>query len=279
MLSRIANGRGDRDDLFYFGAINQDATLRSYSLAYCKVGGLEGEIVRSGNAAAGTFRGVVNTLTPEPLASGAIAAGEEVTVVRAPGLISVFFAPSTTFADGDLLIDNGSDQVIPLPQGSTSPAIGVCTVTKTTGSSEELGQMELIGAGGLGSRVGAQVSAFGVNAPTDGYYLVRTFGNHNNGAVGLEVANAAGRIKNLFVKLNTAGGAGKTLTWTVMKSSDGGATWTATALTLSITGTATSGKTAAGLSAAVAQGDILGIRVNSVDVGTAVGSYASFQLE
>lgn len=278
MLDRIPNGRGDRDDILFFGYTNADATMRSYSLAYSKVGGAEGEIVRSGNAAAGAFRGVVNVLTPEPLASGAFAVGERVTVVEAPARISVFFAPSTTYADGDLLIDNGSDQVIPRPQGSTSPVVGLCTVSKTTAAAEELGQMSLL-ASGSAPAVGVQVTGFGVDAPVDGRYLIRTFGNHAAGETALDMAVNSGRIRNLTVKLKTAAGAGKTLTYTVMKSSDGGATFSTTALTLDITGTGLVAQSAVGLSAAVAKGDLLGIRVNSADVGAAVGSNASFQVE
>jgi acetylornithine/succinyldiaminopimelate/putrescine aminotransferase len=71
---------------------------------------------------------------------------------------------------------------------------------------------------------------------------------------------------------------GKTLTYTVRKSSDGGGTWADTALTCSVTGTATEGADNSN-KVSVSKGDLLAIRVTSADVGAADSTFANFIFE
>lgn len=83
-------------------------------------------------------------------------------------------------------------------------------------------------------------------------------------------------IRNLSVNLATAPGGSDTVVTTVQKSSDNGATWTDTALTCTITGTA---KAATDLTDAVTltAGDLLAVKVVS-SAGTAADCIATFDV-
>lgn len=274
-LPKISNGQGDRFD-WHWGYTAQDTNLRSYSLCYSKVGGSAGDVVRGDHASKGKFVGINGYLTREPLSSGSIALDEPITVAKAPARMSAWFAPNTQYNDGDLLVDNGADQVIPLPVGSNQPVIGQCSVTKLTGATEELGQLDLLsGQASLGKQ---PVFGFGADAPANNKWLAAPGQNHAASAVALGMAAAAGKIRNLAVKLSVAPGGTDAVTYTVHKSSDGGATWSATALTVTITGTATSAVDNTHI-VSVSQFDVFAIKVTSSSVGSASISNATFQIE
>lgn len=279
----ISNGRGD---IFEFrrGGTNGDANTRLYSLMHFKVGGNEDELVVNGHADAGEFAGVNMTAPPEPIATTKVedlvaltVRAKNLTLALSPAVVNLWAKPSTAFRQGDLLIEEaGQDRAMPLPVGGTQKVIAQCLETKTTGAGTELVQVLLLAPG---APAGAHpIRGFGIDAVVDDRHLVTTWGNHNNGAYGLFVAPANGFIKNLFAKLKTAAGGGKAVTYTVRRSTDGGATWADTALTCTITDPAVTAEDITHR-VAVTRGDLLGIRVTSADPGAAVGSSAVFQYE
>lgn len=281
----IANGRGDIYD-FRRGATNADANTRAYSLMHIKVGGNEGEVVVNGHASAGEFAGVNMLLPPEPIATSTVedlaaisVRAKNLTLALAPAIINVWAKPNTAFVEGQRLIEEaGQDRVQPLPTGGTQQVIAQCLQTKTTGANPELIQV-LLQAPGM-SAGSDNICGFGTDAVVTDRYLRDSWTTFlgANTPVGLFVCPADGFIKNLFGKLKTAAAGGKIVTLTVRKSTDGGATFADTLLTCSITDPAVIGANITNR-VAVAQGDILGIRVTSADPGNAAGLSAVFQYE
>lgn len=274
-------GRGDRAD-YRWGATNADANTRAYSLMYHKVGGNPGEVVVNGNAAAGEFAGVNMTLPAEPISTTTVedlsaisVRAKNLTLALRPARVNVWAAPSTTFAEGTKVIADGTnDRVKPMPAGSTAQVLGIVKEGKTTGADPELIQIELLAPGCF---EGAQtISAFGTDAMVNNRWLVSGYSTIAAAASGLFVVPQDGIIKNLTGKLKVAAGGGKTITLTVFKSSDGGATFTATTLTVAVVDPATLASENT-IRAAVSKGDILAIKITTADAGAAEGMSASFQ--
>jgi hypothetical protein len=199
-------------------------------------------------------------------------------VAMRPGMANfILAANSGAVAVGDYLIPTSTvGAVIPRPAGSNIPPVGRALEAKADSASERYIFGEILSPG-IGT-TGHRVSGFGANAPVNNDYLNVHFANHTATATGLFVAPATGIIRNLYIKSKTAPGAGKTLTYTVRKSSDGGATYSDTTLVATITGTNTEGADNTN-KPAVTKGDLLAIRMTSADVGTADSSFANFIFE
>ena len=120
---------------------------------------------------------------------------------------------------------------------------------------------------------GGTTSTFGANTR----YLTPPGAALSSSQVALYIARFAGEtIRNLWANLATAPGGTDTVVFTVMKSSDNGATWSDTTLTCTITGTA---KSASDLTHAVtlAAGDLLCIKAVS-NATTAAVATATFDV-
>ena len=91
----------------------------------------------------------------------------------------------------------------------------------------------------------------------------------------LFVCDAPGKLRNLRCSLKTAPGGADTVIFAVLKSSDNGASWTATTLTCTITGAAKAASDKLEAHAVdVAAGDLIAIRAIS-SAGTAAGPAAT----
>lgn len=261
---------------------NQSAIMRAGAVVCHKVGGAAEDVVVYGEATAGEVIGPCSWTSKDPTLTDYLAQDDTgvcgMSVTQRPGRENfILAANSGAVAVGDYLIPTGVvGAVIPRPAGSNIPPVARALEAKADGASERYIYAEVL-TPGIGV-TGHRVSGFGNNAPTNNDYVLVQPANHTATATPLFAAPTAGIIRNLYVKLKTAGGAGKTLTYTVRKSSDGGATWADTALTCAVTGTATEGADNTN-KVAVAKGDLLAIRITSADVGAADSTFANFIFE
>jgi hypothetical protein len=276
-------GRGDRTD-YRWGAVNADANTRLYSIMCHKVGGQPGEVVVNGHASAGEFAGINTTAPAEPISTNTLedlatlgVRAKNLTLALPPARVNLWAAPNTVFAEGDKLFADGrNDRVKVMPVGSSAQVIAICKEAKTTGADPETIQGELIAPGTIAG--GYNVSAFGIDGVTDAKWLSVTWSNHAASVQGLFMAPADGVIKNLTAKLKTAAGGGKTITVTVHRSTDGGATFSATLLLVNIVDPAVIASNIANR-VTVTKGDIFAIKVTTADPGAAAGLSAVFQYE
>lgn len=261
---------------------NQSAIARAGAVMCHKVGGADEDVVVYGEASAGEVIGPCMSTSKDPTLTDYLPTDGtgvcNLSVAMAPGETNLILAANSgAVIPGDYLIPTGVvGAVIPRPAGSNIPPVGRALQAVADSASERYVFAEIL-TPGIGT-TGQRVSGFGNNAPANNNYVIGYFGNHTATATPLFVAPAAGIIRNLYVKLKTAGGAGKTLTYTVRKSSDGGATFADTALTCDVTGTATEGADNTN-KVAVSKGDLLAIRITSADVGAADSTFANFIFE
>lgn len=267
---------------YHFNWSNQSTIARAGAIACHKTTGAAEDIVLYGETGAGEVIGPIRSTSKDPTLTDYLPTDGTgccgVDIVQRPARTNLIAAASSgAIAVGDYLIPTGAvGAVIPRPAGSNIPPVGRALQAVADNASERYVFAEVL-TPGIGT-TGHRVSGFGNNAPANNDYVNVHVANHTATATPLFVAPAAGIIRNLYVKLKTAGGAGKTLTYTVRKSSDGGATWADTALTCAVTGTATEGADNTN-KVAVAKGDLLGIRVTSADVGAADSTFANFIFE
>lgn len=106
---------------------------------------------------------------------------------------------------------------------------------------------------------GLAVTGAGANVITGTKYLTAVGQNHAAAQVALCVCMRAGNVRLLTANLATAPSMGEAVVYTVQKSSDNGGTWSDTALTCTISGTAKAAQDATH-SFAVAEGDMLAIK-------------------
>ena len=288
-IPSINNGHGD-NKLWHRPAINADNNTRAYSLMYFKVGGNPGEVVVNGNAAAGSFAGINQTLPPEPIRTNTIenmstagVGAKNLDLALAPSRINVWAAPNTTFVEGGYLIADGSDRVMPAPNGTTQELICQSLESKTTGADPELIWVEVLAP--YARRAPQSFTGFGLDTPgAVDQWLKKEYANHTAAGTpaALHVMDRNGKVSRLFIKLKTAPGAGKSLTYTLKRSQNGGATWADTGLTVTIADTATSAvDEVASHNVNANQGDLLGIAATGVVGGPAAnaGVSGSFQVE
>lgn len=272
---------GDVGD-YAFDWSNQSSIARAGAIACHKVGGAAEDIVLYGEATAGEVIGAIRTTSKDPTLTDYLATdGTGVcgtNVVQRPArTLLIAAANSGQITVGDYLIPTGAvGAVIPRPAGSNIPPVARALQTLADSASERYVYAEML-APGIGT-TGQRVMGWGANAPTTGYSMASSNANHVNGNTPLFVAPAAGKIRNLYAKGKTAPGSGKTVTFTVHKSSDGGATYSATALTCGVVGTATEGADNTHV-VDVAKGDLLQIIVTTADVGALDADYANFIFE
>lgn len=107
-------------------------------------------------------------------------------------------------------------------------------------------------------------------------YLTAAGQNHAAAAVPLHVVTKVGVIRNLYASYVTAPGGTDTGVFAVMLSTDNGASYSATALTCTITGTTKAGSDTTH-AVAVAAGNTLAIREVS-SAGTAAGATVTFEV-
>lgn len=262
---------------------NQSAIARAGAIACHKVGGADEDIVLYGEATAGEVIGPILSTSKDPTLTDYLPTDGtgvcNASVAMRPGMANfILAANSGAVIPGDYLIPTGTvGAVMPRPAGSNVPPVGRSLQTIADSASERYCFAEVLSPG-IGV-TGQRISGFGADVPADDDYLVGYYANHvGTTPQHLFACPAAGIIRNLYVKSKTAPGGVLVVTYTVMKSSDGGATFSATALTCTITGTATEGADNTH-AVAVAKGDILGIRVTSANVGTADESNANFIFE
>jgi hypothetical protein len=277
----IPAAHGDIGDYAFDWSL-QSSIGRAGAIACHKVGGAAEDVVLYGETGYGEVIGPIRTTSKDPTLTDYLPAdstgGCGVNIVQRPARTNFILAASSgAVAVGDYLIPTGVvGAVIPRPAGSNIPPVARALQAVADSASERYVYAEVL-TPGIGT-TGHRVSGFGNNAPANNDYVNVQVANHTATATPLFVAPVAGIIRNLYVKLKTAGGAGKTLTYTVRKSSDGGGTWADTALTCSVTGTATEGADNSN-KVSVSKGDLLAIRVTSADVGAADSTFANFIFE
>lgn len=267
---------------YHFDWSNKSSIMRMGAIMCHKVGGAAEDVVVYGEATAGEIIGPCLGMGRDPALTsylpvdgdGICSAAAAQSPARSDFILA---ANSGAVAVGDYLIPTGAvGAVIPRPIGSSIPPVGRAVVAVADSASERYIYGEVL-TPGIGT-TGQRIMGWGNNAPTNNYSMASSNANHVNGHTPLFVVPAAGVIRNLFVKGKTAGGAGKTITFTVHKSSDGGTTWTATTLTCALTGTNTTASDTTH-APAVAAGDLLEIIVTSADVGALDADYANFIYE
>lgn len=174
---------------------------------------------------------------------------------------------NTTVTMGDQAWANASAQIIKRTPFSFSGFIlGQFDESATTGSAAELHSVEMF------------PQYIEVVRPVYAVATDATVGAATKYMAGVGVALSGSEVpvalvqytgqkaRNLWVSTGTAAGNGETLAVTVIKSSDNGGTWSATTLTVTLTGTAGGLKFASELSlasAALAAGDLVGIKLVS----------------
>lgn len=267
---------------YRFDWSNQSSIMRVGALMCHKVGGNDGEVVVYGEATAGEVIGPClsmkyGTSLTEYLPTDGTGICS-VSAPQRPGRADFILAASQgALVPGDYLIPTGTvGAVKKRPAGSNQPPVAKVLYAIANLAAEQYIYAEVLTGGGASS--GIKISAFGADAPATNKWLSVNFANHANAAQHLFLVPATGKIRDLVVRGKTAPGAGKTITYTVHKSSDGGATFVATALTVDMV--ATAGPFADNTHIVdVTQGDVLAIKVTSADVGLADLSNATFAYE
>lgn len=209
--------------------------------------------------------------------AGTATSGSDYIAVQKHGRAKVLLKASTTCTKGQLaVVANASGHVVPRTQFTTSAqVVGYFAQDHTSGTSPEYVMVDL-----FFHNVEICQSVFGAASTAIGaatrYLSSAGTGASSATAVVLEVVPFAGVLRNFFASAVTAPGGADTGIFTVYKSSDNGATFTATTLTCTISA---AGKSANDIThfPAVAAGDLLAIQVVST-AGTLAGCSASFQL-
>lgn len=259
---------------YRFNWSNKSAIMRLGAIACHKVGGNAEDIVVYGEATAGEVIGPVLQMDREPTLTDYLPTDGDgvcsVAVAQRPARTNLILAANSgavTF--GDYLIPTSTvGAVIPRPAGSNIPPVARALESKADSASERYIYAEVL-TPGIGT-TGQRVSGIASDAPANAKSLNLHYTTLAASEVPLFVVPVAGIIRNLYAKMKTAPGAAKTVTYTVKKSSDGGATWSNTTLTCDVAGTNTSASDNAH-APAVAAGDFLAITITSADVGAAAG--------
>lgn len=277
-----AAAHGDIAD-YRFDWSNQSAIARAGAVACHKVGGNAEDIVLYGETGYGEVIGPILSTSKDPTLTDYLPTDGTgccgTSIGQRPGRTNYIVAGSSgAIAVGDLLIPTGAvGAVIPRPIGSVIPAVAKALQAVANSSSEQYIFAEILTPGGGG--VGNRITGYGSDAPVNAKFLNAHYTTIANAAVPLFVCPAAGRIRDLFVKIKTAGGAGKTVTYTVQKSTNGGTSFADTTLTCGVVGTATTGSDTTH-QPTVAAGDLLAIAITTADAGTADGpELATFRFE
>src|SRR5579871_1490495 len=170
-------------------------------------------------------------------------------------------AASTSPSQGDQAWSNASGLLVSrVPFSFSGFILGQFDESRAVGANPELVGVELLPQY---LEICRNVGGFAAAAPAAGATKYGALGTVavQNAQSPLYIAGYAGEaVRNLKVSVGTAPGANESLAFTVQKSSDNGATWTDTALTCTVSGTA---KAAVDLSHAVtlAAGDLLALKM------------------
>ncbi len=212
--------------------------------------------------------------------SGAVSANTDRVTLLELGLAAVLIAPNNAISRGDQLeIADTTGRLQPrTPFGPSSTIIAEARQALASNASAKwvegmvritrIEHCEQVSAGLAYNGVAA------IGATTK--YLVGPGVALASEARAIYCAWAAFKIRNLKCSLTTAPGGSDTVIFTVQKSSDGGATWADTALTVTISAAGITGVDTTH-AVTLAAGDLLAVKAVS-SAGTAAGPFATFQV-